>query len=193
MVREVARAQASKNIHTALRMQPSLALLSDHLSGSQEGRLYDVRFASSGTNTWSRARRAATRLSVRIDVSSDDAKSILVVDDVFVTSSKAVRGLRSAVRNRHILALSSAPHQGAAARGILLETKSKDMARLVFRNSPLQFGEWDLIHQARLGLLPLHGAPGYQPADKSCRRCGKSLETAAHVLNACPNNMAGMT
>ncbi|KZR96363.1 Uncharacterized protein APZ42_009337, partial [Daphnia magna] len=120
VVRDVAIAQANKNIYVALKRQPSFALLSDYLSGSQEGGLYEIRFASSGANTWSRARRAATHLGVRIDVSGDGTKTKLVADDVSVTSIKAVRGLRSVVRNRHTMALSSAPHQGAAARGLLL-------------------------------------------------------------------------
>lgn len=146
VVRDVERTQANKNIFIALKTQPTIGLLPDYLSGSQERGLYNIRFVSSGANSWSRARRAATRLGVRIDVSSDDAKTKLVADDVSVTFIKAVRGLRSVVRNRHTLALSAAPHQEAAARGLLLETKSKDMARLVCRNSALQFGEWKIIH-----------------------------------------------
>ncbi len=40
--------------------------------------------------------------------------------------------------------------------------------------------------------VPLHGIPGYQPKDKTCRRCSRPLETPPHVLNACPNNMPSM-
>lgn len=75
VVSSVARAQASKNIYNALKIEPTTALLSDYLSGSQTGGLYDIRFASTGANTWSRARRAAKRLRVRIDVSGDNTKT----------------------------------------------------------------------------------------------------------------------
>jgi hypothetical protein len=193
VVSSVARAQASKNIYNALKIEPTTALLSDYLSGSQTGGLYDIRFASTGANTWSRARRAAKRLRVRIDVSSDDTKTLLVADDVSTTSVKAVRGLRSVIRSRHTSNLCSAPHQGVVAKGLMLELKSSDMARLISCRTTLNFDDWELIHQTRLGLLPLHGAPGYQPSDKSCRKCGRQLETTTHVLNACPNNLPCMT
>ena len=193
VVRTAARSQASKNVYTALKIVPTTEMLSQYLSGSQKDGFYNVRFASTGTNTWSRARRASTRLGVQIDVSSDDTKTLLVADDVSVSSVKAVRGLRSVIRARHTTALCAAPHQGAAARGLTLDTKHPDMTRLISSRTTLNFEEWNLIHQARLGILPLHGVPGYQPSNKSCRRCGCPMETTAHVLNACPNGMAAMT
>jgi hypothetical protein len=75
----------------------------------------------------------------------------------------------------------------------MLELKSSDMARLISSRTTLNFDDWELVHQTRLGLLPLHGAPGYQPSDKSCQKCGRQLETTTHVLNAWPNNKPCMT
>lgn len=75
----------------------------------------------------------------------------------------------------------------------MLGTKHPDMTRLISSRTTLNFEEWNSIHQARLGILPLHGAPRDQPSNKRCRRCGCPLETIAHVLNACPTVMAART
>lgn len=51
----------------------------------------------------------------------------------------------------------------------MLDTKHPDMTRLISSRTTLKFKEWNSINQARLGILPLNGAPGYQPSNKSCR------------------------
>jgi hypothetical protein len=94
-VRTAARSLASKNVYTVLKIVTTTEMLSQYLSGSQKDGFYNVRFGSTGTKTWTRARRASTRLGVQIDVSSDDNKTLLVADDVSVSSVKVVRGLQS--------------------------------------------------------------------------------------------------
>lgn len=108
-------------------------------------------------------------------------KTLLVADDVSVSSAKAVIGLLSVIRNRHTTTLFSAPNQGSHARGLMLESKSNDIARLISIRTRLNFENCELIHRARLGILPLHGVPGCQPNDKSCLRCGCQLETTAEL------------
>jgi hypothetical protein len=115
VVRSAARSQASKNVYTALKILPTTEMLSQYLSRSQKDGFYKVRFASTGANTWSQARRASIRFEVQIDVSSEDTKT-LVANNVSVSFIKAVKGLLSVIKAHHTAALCPAPHQGATAR-----------------------------------------------------------------------------
>jgi hypothetical protein len=189
VVRLSARSQLEQHISKGLGSSCGASLpLSDFLSGSTRGDLYDSRFYKCGPNTWSRARKAARRLNVRIDVSGDESSTKVVADDVSCSSAKAVRGLRSAIRARWTASLASAPHQGRVAQGLLLDS-SNDMARLTSSRTSLSFDEWKLIHQSRLGILPLLGAPGIAPPDRRCRRCKEDIETTAHVTSHCRVNL----
>jgi hypothetical protein len=60
--------------------------LSNFLSGSTRGGLSDSRFYKCGPNTWSRSRKAARRLNVKIDVSGDGSTKV-VADDISCVSS----------------------------------------------------------------------------------------------------------
>ena len=94
---------------------------SNYLSGLVEGGLHDTRFYKCGPNTWSRPRKSAWRLEVRIDVSGDESTKV-IADDVFCLSQKAVRGLHSVIRKRWTNSLTRALHQGRVARGLLLNS-----------------------------------------------------------------------
>ncbi len=101
VVRLSARAQFAENITKEFSGKPPQPLpISDYLSGSTVGGLHDTRFYKAGSNTWSRKRKAARRLEARIDVSSDESQSKVIADNISCVSAKAVRGLRTVIRNR---------------------------------------------------------------------------------------------
>ncbi|XP_046651115.1 uncharacterized protein LOC124342196 [Daphnia pulicaria] len=188
VVRLTARAQLSQNISRGFDGKPPDPLpLSNYLSGSLEGGLYDTRFYKCGSNTWSRARKSARRLEVRIDVSGDESTKV-IADDVSCLSLKAVRGLRTVIRKRWTISLTNALHQGRVARGLLLDP-SNDVARLSSHRTCLSFNEWNLIHKSRLGLLPLLGNPGCSAPNTKCRRCKVDAETTSHVTSHCRSNL----
>jgi hypothetical protein len=107
------------------------------------GGLHDTRFYKAGSNTWSRTRKAARRLEASIDVSSDESQSKVTADDISCVSAKAVRGLRTVIRNRWTVFLTNAQHQGRVARGLILDN-SDDIARLTSCHTSLSFDEWSL-------------------------------------------------
>jgi hypothetical protein len=188
-VRTISRTQLAQNITRGFGGSPPVPLpLNDYISGSTRGGLHDTRFYKCGPNTWTRTRKAARRLGVRIDVSSDETQSKVVADDVSCLSVKAVRGLRSVIRNRWTTILADAPNQGRVAKGLLLD-KTNDIARLTSSRTSLSFNEWKLIHQSRLSILPLFGTPGLSAPDKRCRRCREEAETTSHVTSHCRCNL----
>ena len=92
VVRLTARAQLSQNISRGFNGKPPDPLpFSNYLSGSVEGRIHDTRLYKCGFNTWSRTRKSARRLEVRIDVSFDESTKV-ITDDVSCLSLKSVRG-----------------------------------------------------------------------------------------------------
>ena len=161
-------------------------VISAFLSGSSEGGMYRLRFAPrSLTNLWTLARDASRRLGARIDVSGDIITSI-VADDVSVLPLKAVRGLRTVVRQRHTRIFLEASHQGKVATGLDFDkSSSKDVAKTLSCRTELGHADWKLLHRARLDILPLRGYSWYGDGDKSCRRCGQEEEVGHHVLNHC--------
>jgi hypothetical protein len=189
VVRLTARAQLNKTVSKGVN-QPSVGPLplSDYLSGSTEGGLYDTRFYGCGPNTWTRTRKAAKRLNVRIDVSSDSSPTKVIADDISCLSAKAVRGLRTVIRRRWTTVLSNAANQGRVARGLLLDPSS-DIARLTSSRTQLSFEEWKFLHRSRLSILPLLGTAGVAAPDNRCRRCRVDAETTSHITSHCQVNL----
>ena len=188
-VRGIFSEQLRTTIRRGLGADPSYVLPSEAISaflwGFSEGGMYRVRFAQrSVANLWTLARGAARRLGVRIDVSGD-VPTRLVADDISVLPVKAIRGLRTVVRQRHTRKFLAAPHQGRVANGLALDSSSKDVARTLSCRTELGHEDWKLLHRARLDILPLRGYPWYAEGDKSCRRCCQGLEDGHHVLNNC--------
>ena len=188
-VRSIFRSQLDETIQRGLNNNvPGAIPRTDFLSGVSDGGMYRVRYGTNRvTNLWQLARRAARRLGVRIDVSSEFSIRI-IADDVSSLPVKAVRGLRTVVRQRWTEKLLAAPHQGRVATGLKLDS-SKDTARLVSCRTELRIGDWKYLHCARLDLLPLRGYSWSQYDDKSCRRCGQDVENTFHVTNHCQNGL----
>ncbi len=123
VVRLTARGQLDKTVSKGVSQPSNSPLpLSDYLSGSTEGGLYDTRFYGCVPNTWTRTRKAARRLNARIDVSNDSSPSKVIADDISCLSAKAILGLRTVIRQRCTTELSNASNQGRVARGLLLDT-----------------------------------------------------------------------
>ena len=189
MVRSIFRSQLDETVRRGLSNNvPSAIPRSDFLSGVTDGGMYRVRYGTNRvTNLWQLARRAARRLRVRIDVSGEFNIRI-IADDVSSLPVKAVRGLRTVVRQRWTERLLAAPIQGRVATGLKLDS-SKDTARLVSCRTELRIADWKYLHCARLDLLPLRGYSWSQYDDKSCRRCGQDVENTFHVTNHCQNGL----
>ena len=188
-VRSIFSEQMRNTIRIGLGAEPSYVLSSDtisaFLSGSSEEGMYRVRFSQrSFANLWTLARAAARRLVARVDVSGDEITR-LVADDISVLPVKAIRGLRTVVRQRHTRKFLAASHQGKVANGLALDISSKDVARTLSCRTELGHEDWKLLHRARLDILPLRGYPWYANGDRSCRRCCQGSEDAFHVLNNC--------
>jgi hypothetical protein len=157
----------------------------NYLSGSDSAGLYRLKFASTGrVNLWTLARKAAARLGVQIDVSSDKSLTI-IADDVSVLPSKAVRGLRSVVRARWTEKFLAAKHQGQVASGLALDKTSKDTAKQISSRTDLSPNDWTLLHRARLDLLPLIGYQWGGTAVKKCRCCRSDVENVRHLTSNC--------
>lgn len=67
-----------------------------------------------------------------------------------------------------------------------LPDSSNDMAKLTSCRTSLSFNERRLIHQSRLGILPLLGALGITLSD---RRGKADIETKSHVTSNCHVNL----
>ena len=188
-LRSFFRSQLDETIRRGLSNNvPSAIPRSDFLSGVTDGGVYRVRYGTNRvTNLWKLARRAARRLRVRIDVSGDFNIRI-IAHDVSSLPVKAVRGLRTGIRQRWTERLLAAPIQGRVATGLKLDS-SKDTARLVSCRTELRIADWKYLHCARLDLLPLRGYSWSQYDDKSCRRCGQDVENTFHVTNHCQNGL----
>ncbi len=191
ITKSIARGHLEDTITIQLgKHAPPLLPTSAYISGSTDGCLFAARTNTKGIcNLWTRTRRAAKYLKVRIDVSGDETHSLLVADDISVTSTKAVRGLRTVVRQRFTQRLIDAPHQGRAPRGLDLDSTSKDIAKMTSQWSTLSFATWNQLHRARLGLLPVRGRPGTtNDGSQKCRHCPAPKETTVHVISNCPHS-----
>ena len=147
--------------------------------------LYRLRFVGKYANLWTLTRRAALRRRTRIEVSSD--KAIRVIADVISAEPrKAVRSLRSVVRNRWTKVFLDSPHQGQVARRLGL-VSPKDVARLTSARTTLSHDDYRLVHRVRLDVLPLIGYKWVtEGANGKCRACKLDRENAQHLLNNCP-------
>ena len=184
-VRQLFTAQLKDTISRCFNLEaPSVLPIGPYLSGSTDGGLYRLRFAQASLNLWTLARRAAKRLSAVIDVSSDQ-EILIIADDISMRPVKAVRGLRTAVRQYWSRRFLDSPHQGQVASGLALDSTSKDMARLLSSRTNLKIVDWSAMQRARLDLLPLRGYSWSVGPTKSCRQCGQGTENAFHVLNNC--------
>ena len=57
-----------------------------------------------------------------------------------------------------------------------------------------RFCDWQFMHRARLGVLPLYACRRWDAnRDRRCRRCGEYDETTAHVLCHCHIHLATVT
>ena len=103
----------------------------------------------STSNLWSLVRAAAGRLGARIDVSGDTITRI-IADDISVFQIKAVRGLRTVVRQRHTRGIRAATHEGRVATGLDLDTSSKVIARTLSCGTNLgtMIGSYTVGHPA---------------------------------------------
>jgi hypothetical protein len=117
------------------------------------------------------------------------SRTILVADDISVISTKAVRGLQTALRQRHTVSLLSAKFQSLIPKSLALDTTSKDIARMTSCRTDLSFKDWHYFFSGRLRLLPLRGCPGSQLPDKRCRHCRIYKVTTHHVVSGCSHNM----
>lgn len=192
-VAEISMAQLEASIRAGYGKNavPSPIPINEYLSGSNEKGLMAIRHGTSRETLWTRARKASGCLGgIRIDVSGEEYSKI-IADDVSSISLKAVRGLRTALRQRWTSSF-FADDQGRVAAGLAIEN-SKDTAAMVSCRTPLTFQDWHYIHRARLGVLPVKGNPGSKLADQTCRLgCGKK-ETSHHVVSSCKANMVMST
>ena len=192
VVRGTSREQLRRNVIAALGLPHDAqdVPVSAYLSGSQDGALAIVKHISGRQDFWSRARSNAIWFKdLQIDISSSSTPTILVADEVSVVSAKAVRGLRTVVRQRWTNRFLQHSQQGRVAQGLALDTKSKDIAWMTSWRTGLTFQDWHQLHRARLCLLPVRARPGCGLANKKCRHCNRFNETTAHVVSACQNSM----
>ena len=190
IIRHICRQQLEETIIEKYKdvVQQPLPI-SEFLSGSMTNGLFEVRYGGGRQNLWTRARRAAIYTKVQIDVSSDETPTFLVADDISVVSTKAVRGLRTVLRQRYTTALLNAKFQSHCPKGLALDTTTKDIARMTSSRTSLNFKDWHYLFRGRLGLLPLRGCPGSQSSNKMCRHCGQYKETTHHVASGCNHNL----
>ena len=196
VVRKVCWAQLEDTIKRSFNNDdpiPSELPFSDYLSGSTDGCLWRMSYAHrSGRNLWSLARRAASTRKARIDV-SDSVITQITVDDISCCPVKAVRGLRTAIRNQWSKKFLDCSMQGRVAAGLDLDPSS-DMSRLVSCRTEIRIADWDVIHRARLDILPLNGYAWKKNDPRgSCRKCGQGVEITQHVTNMCPVTLSDRT
>ena len=178
VVRLTARSQLALTISRGLDLPPDGSLpLSEFLSGSTEGGLYNTRFYKCGPNSWTRTRKVVTRLHVRIDVSSNNFLSKVINDDISCISVKAVRGLRTVIRRRWTTELAKASNQGRVTKGLLLDSSS-DIARLTSSRAQLSS-----LYLAHLVYLPLTaGAEGVRRAQRPRRMSPATVQSTYRKL-----------
>jgi len=183
----IATAQISSNLAAAGITATNL-IASDYLSGRQSGPLAALRHSSSPITLWSRARAAAHRLGVSVDLSSSPC---IRVDEITATPAFMVRAIHCAIRDRHSVALTSLTSQGAVAKAATFDSSAKkELPRLISSRTPLSFNSYSLFFLSRLSLLPSRGRAGIGSTDNiSCRWCGLSRETTAHIIAGCPETM----
>jgi Reverse transcriptase (RNA-dependent DNA polymerase) len=189
-VSEVAMAQLEETIKLGYgrNQVPSPLPINEYLAGSMEKGLGAIRHGGASMNLWTRARKASGCLKrIRIDVSGEEYSKV-IADDISSISVKAVRGLRTAMRQRWTNRLLSA-QQGKVATGLALDM-AKENAGLLSCRTPLTFQEWHFLHKARLGILPVRGGPGSKSTVKTCRLGCTKLETTDHVVCGCQVNSA---
>ncbi|XP_046638804.1 uncharacterized protein LOC124319615 [Daphnia pulicaria] len=156
-VSEVAMAQLEETIKLGYGRNevPFPLPINEYLAGSMEKGLGAIRHGGASMNLWTRARKASGCLKrIRIDVSGEEYSKV-IADDISTISIKAVRGLRTAMRQRWTSRLLSA-QQGKTATGLALDM-AKENAGLLSCRTPLSFQEWHFLHKARLGILPVRG------------------------------------
>jgi hypothetical protein len=189
-VSEVAMAQLEETIKLGYGRNevPFPLPINEYLAGSMEKGLGAIRHGGASMNLWTRARKASGCLKrIRIDVSGEEYSKV-IADDISTISIKAVRGLRTAMRQRWTSRLLSA-QQGKTATGLALDM-AKENAGLLSCRTPLSFQEWHFLHKARLGILPVRGGPGSKSTVKTCRLGCTKLETTDHVVCGCQVNSA---
>jgi len=171
---------------------PTTADLGRFLSGSSEGDLMRLKHSSSHMTLWSRARKAADRLGVRVDLSAPVTS--LQVDEITATVEKAVPTLHMALRERYSAAFTACVGQGRSAKAFADDPvgSQKDIPRFLSIRTPLSFNAYNLWLKAHTGLLPVKTANRGE-ADKTCRRCQSDVETTDHVCSGCPAHGVAMT
>lgn len=201
-IRAMCRNQLDRTLRDALpNREPDDILRSAFLSDDTKSALMrQVRYGNTKTNLWTRARLASRHLKCKIDVSSNETVYTRlniqlgrVADDVSspmeqisVESRKAVRGLRTALRQRKTIKFIQEKYQGRVAKALSMDSNTvKDITRLISCRTDLTFEDWRYYHKGRLGLWPVRAKPGSQCPEKICRKCNQYTETVKHVATGC--------
>ncbi|KAK3916290.1 hypothetical protein KUF71_025490 [Frankliniella fusca] len=198
VVREVAEASLRHVVAPVLEQkQPTQDQLCTYLFGEATSKY------SRGTTIWSAARSAARRLAAKIPglqwlwseeklwslsiPMPERAPNRTIVD-------QASRGdlhhyLRLGQQHKYFLQLLAKPDQGK-----VFDASSLDPASNHFMQSGMftRFCDWNFVHRARLGVLPLRACVRVANIDRRCRVCRYPEETTAHVLCHCMRHSRAM-
>ncbi|GBO17073.1 hypothetical protein AVEN_26386-1 [Araneus ventricosus] len=167
LVAELALKDLQNTVSKRVRRKNVTDDLSNYMSGDLE--MDEGRPASNHvSNTWTVARSASSRQKV-IWSFSDGLPQLHFKELVIKSSSrrKVLFTIRNRLRQDRALVLLSKPHQGKVMECV---AQSPASAHFFYNGDFTRFSDWRFIFKARLGLLPLNGAP-WKEGDKSCRRC----------------------
>jgi len=172
---------------TAAKISPSNNNINAYLSGSQSGDLVTLRHSSSPLTLWSRARAAASRLGVKVDLSESPR---IIVDEITATPKAMVKALHMAIKSRYSTALCSLSTQGQVSNCLKDDKEAdKDIPLLISSKTPLSFSSYNLSFLARLSLLPSRGKAGNTSSSTKCRHCEVPNETTAHICSGCKDTL----
>ncbi|GFW78936.1 retrovirus-related Pol polyprotein from type-1 retrotransposable element R2 [Trichonephila clavipes] len=182
-----AMGQLTRTVRGRIGRSPTDGDCSSYLSGCMEDRYAET--TNQLSNTWTRARKASTRLQVTWSF-TNGKPSISFGDELLTPSDR--RGVMKAFHD-HFQVMETAktlaaPSQGKALDSVVMAPAS---SHLISDGKFTRFADWRFIHKARLNLVPLNANKrGPAQSLRACRKCGQWDETLPHVLNHCTSYSA---
>ncbi|CAJ0587486.1 unnamed protein product, partial [Mesorhabditis spiculigera] len=189
MTAQLLRTAVQKKIKRA----PTDSEVADYLNQKLDG-AFETYYADT-RNMWTRVRQATGRLvkTDKLDVKwtwANDKIQLLVLG-CGVTKKTCEKMLKGAVHQAQLVHLTAKKSQGKVYNITARQPCSNHFMR---DGRFLRFADWRFVHRARLDVVPLNGCKRARDHhDKTCRRCGATIESVAHVLNHCPVHNQAIT
>lgn len=192
IIRDVALSTLKATVARKLSREVMHSDIVKYLNGCKDGEFSKI--VPDYTSLWSRARMAIQSLHLGTVCRWQDeigGSLSLTMNNETIAVGAAERELKDQLREVWMSEMANKKFQGRSVKAI---AANSDSNFFVTKGDFTRFCDWRFVHRARHGLLPVNAnRPWSRDISGLCRKCGKQMESAAHVLNHCLPNMQLIT